>query len=120
MRRLRRTDRCVWKARSQSADRTDSGGSSRSTATRALQRQAALADMGTTILPEHHVSADLMSGALLQLPPDYRIKGADNEVSLAHPGHRHVSAKTRSFVEFAVDYFRNRARSTLSSIFTNS
>jgi DNA-binding transcriptional LysR family regulator len=87
---------------------------------RQRQEQAALADMGMTILPEHHVSADLMSGALLQLPPDYRIKGADNEVSLVYPGRRHMSAKTRSFVEFAVDYFRNRARSTLSSIFTNS
>jgi DNA-binding transcriptional LysR family regulator len=81
---------------------------------RQRQEQAALADMGMTILPEHHVSADLMSGALLQ------IKGADNEVSLVYPGRRHMSAKTRSFVEFAVDYFRNRARSTLSSIFTNS
>ena len=85
-----------------------------------LQRQAALADMGITILPENHVSADLMSGALVQVLPDYRIKGAGKEVSLVYPGRRHVSAKTRSFVEFTVDYFRNRAGSTLSSIFTNS
>ncbi|WP_236060856.1 LysR family transcriptional regulator [Paraburkholderia domus] len=85
-----------------------------------MLRQAALADMGITILPENHVSADLMSGALVQVLPDYRIKGADKEVSLVYPGRRHVSAKTRSFVEFTVDYFRNRAGPTLSSIFTNS
>jgi DNA-binding transcriptional LysR family regulator len=85
-----------------------------------MLRQAALADMGITILPENHVSADLMSGALVRVLPDYRINGADKEVSLVYPGRRHVSAKTRSFVEFTVDYFRNRAGATLSSIFTNS
>jgi DNA-binding transcriptional LysR family regulator len=85
-----------------------------------MLRQAALADMGITILPENHVSADLMSGALVQVLPGYRIKDADKEVSLVYPGRRHVSATTRSFVEFTVDYFRNRADSTLSSIFTNS
>lgn len=85
-----------------------------------MLRQAALADMGITILPENHVSADLINGALVQVLPDYRIKGADKEVSLVYPGRRHVSARTRSFVEFTVDYFRNRTGSTLSSIFTNS
>ncbi|HEX3634368.1 MAG TPA: LysR family transcriptional regulator [Paraburkholderia sp.] len=85
-----------------------------------MLRQAALADMGITILPENQVSADLLSGALVQVLPGYRIKGADKEVSLVYPGRRHVSAKTRSFVEFTVDYFRNRAGSTLSSIFPNS
>ncbi|NPT45800.1 hypothetical protein GNZ12_31680 [Paraburkholderia sp. 1N] len=85
-----------------------------------LQRQAVLTDMDITILSEHHVSADLMSGALVQVLPDYPIKGADKEVSLVYPGRRHASAQTRLFVEFTVDYFRNRAGSTLSSIFTNS
>ncbi|MFM0499607.1 LysR family transcriptional regulator [Paraburkholderia caffeinilytica] len=85
-----------------------------------MLRQAALADMGITILPENHVAADLMSGALVQVLPDYRIKGADKEVSLVYPGRRHVSAKTRSFVEFTVDYFRNRVGAPLPSIFTNS
>ncbi|MEZ0602882.1 LysR family transcriptional regulator [Paraburkholderia sp. IW21] len=85
-----------------------------------MLRQAALADMGITILPENHVSADLTNGALVQVLPDYQIKGADKEVSLVYPGRRHVSAKTRSFVEFTVDYFRNKYASTPSSIFTNS
>lgn len=85
-----------------------------------MLRQAALADMGITILPENHVSADLTNGTLVQVLPDYRIKDADKEVSLVYPGRRHVSATTRSFVDFTVDYFRNRAGANLSSIFTNS
>ncbi|CAE6691009.1 HTH-type transcriptional regulator DmlR [Paraburkholderia haematera] len=85
-----------------------------------MLRQAALADMGITILPENHVSADLMNGLLVQVLPGYRIKGADKEVSLVYPGRRHVPAKTRSFVEFTVDYFRNNALPTLSSKFSNS
>ncbi len=75
-----------------------------------MLRQAALADMGITILPENHVSADLMSGALVQVLPDYRIKGADKEVSLVYPGRRHVSAKTRSFVEFIRRLFSKQSR----------
>ncbi|CAB3709098.1 HTH-type transcriptional regulator DmlR [Paraburkholderia sediminicola] len=85
-----------------------------------MLRQAALADMGITVLPENHVSADLINGALVQVLPTYRIKGADKEVSLVYPGRRHAPAKTRSFVEFTVDYFRNNAPSTLSSKFSNS
>ncbi|MFM0642103.1 LysR family transcriptional regulator [Paraburkholderia metrosideri] len=85
-----------------------------------MLRQAALADMGITVLPENHVAADLMNGALVQVLPTYRIKGADKEVSLVYPGRRHVPAKTRSFVEFTVDYFRNNALSALSSKFSNS
>jgi DNA-binding transcriptional LysR family regulator len=72
-----------------------------------MLRQAALADMGVTILPENQVEADLSSGALLRVLPAYRIHGADKEVSLVYPGRRHVSAKTRSFVDFTVEYFRN-------------
>jgi DNA-binding transcriptional LysR family regulator len=85
-----------------------------------MLRQAALAGMGITILPENHVLADLISGGLVQVLPDYRINGADKEVSLVYPGRLHVPAKTRSFVEFTVEHFRNLAGPTLPSIFTNS
>jgi hypothetical protein len=50
----------------------------------------------------------------------YQIKGADKEVSLVYPGRRHVSAKTRSFVDFTVDYFRTEAVSSLSTKFQNT
>jgi DNA-binding transcriptional LysR family regulator len=85
-----------------------------------MLRQAALADMGLTILPEHHVAADLMSGALVRILPGYHVNGAEKEVSLVYPGRRHISAKTRSFVDFTVNYFRHDAASTFSSVFQNS
>ncbi|WP_246173984.1 LysR family transcriptional regulator [Paraburkholderia hayleyella] len=72
-----------------------------------MLRQAALADMGVTILPENHVAEDLAAGTLIEVLANYRIKDSDKELSLVYPGRRHVSAKTRSFVDFTVDYFRN-------------
>ncbi|WP_429344878.1 LysR family transcriptional regulator [Paraburkholderia sp. GAS42] len=71
-----------------------------------MLRQAVLADMGVTILPENHVAADLADGTLVQVLPGWRILDADKELSLVYPGRRHVSAKTRSFVDFTVNYFR--------------
>ena len=85
-----------------------------------MLRQAALADMGVTILPENHVAADLSDGTLVRVLASYEIRGADNEVSLVYPGRRHVSAKTRSFVDFTVDYFRTEALSSLSAKFQNT
>ncbi|WP_429284866.1 LysR substrate-binding domain-containing protein [Paraburkholderia sp. GAS41] len=85
-----------------------------------MLRQAALADMGVTILPENHVAADLSNGTLVRVLASYEIKGADKEVSLVYPSRRHVSAKTRSFVDFTVDYFRTEAVSSLSTKFQNT
>ncbi|WP_144157728.1 LysR family transcriptional regulator [Paraburkholderia sp. BCC1885] len=85
-----------------------------------MLRQAALADMGITILPENHVAEDLLEGTLVQVLSGYRIKGADKEVSLVYPGRRHVSAKTRSFVDFTVDYFRAAGVQPLSPAFQNT
>jgi DNA-binding transcriptional LysR family regulator len=71
-----------------------------------MLRQAALSGMGIAVLPESHVKQDMRAGSLLRLLPDYAIRDADKEVSIVYPGRRHVSAKTRSFVDFALDYFR--------------
>ncbi len=71
-----------------------------------MLRQAALSGMGITALPESHVADDMASGALVRLFADYAVKDADKEVSLVYPGRRHVSAKTRSFVDFALAHFR--------------
>jgi DNA-binding transcriptional LysR family regulator len=73
-----------------------------------MQRQAALAGMGIAILPANQAAADLASGAVVRVLADYRIRDADKELSLVYPGRRHVPAKTRSFVDFTVDWFRNR------------
>ncbi|MDB5831489.1 MAG: LysR family transcriptional regulator, partial [Caballeronia sp.] len=51
-------------------------------------------------------AADLEQGALVRLLTDYSVNNADKEVSLVYPGRRHVSAKTRSFVDFSLAHFR--------------
>jgi DNA-binding transcriptional LysR family regulator len=71
-----------------------------------MLRQAALSGMGITALPESHVADDLEQGALVRLLTDYTVNNADKEVSLVYPGRRHVSAKTRSFVDFSLAHFR--------------
>jgi DNA-binding transcriptional LysR family regulator len=73
-----------------------------------MLRQAALSNMGIAVLPESYVTQDIESGALVRLLPDYQLKDADKEVSIVYPGRRFVSAKTRSFVDFALGYFRDR------------
>lgn len=73
-----------------------------------MLRQAAVSGIGIAVLPETYVTQDIQAGALVRLLPDYTLKDADKEVSIVYPGRRHVSAKTRSFVDFALDYFRNR------------
>lgn len=80
-----------------------------------MLRQAALAGMGITILPANQVAADLTQGALVRVLEDYEIRDADKELSLVYPGRRHVPAKTRSFVDFTVGWFRNEdtARQTI-------
>jgi DNA-binding transcriptional LysR family regulator len=87
-----------------------------------MLRQAALAGMGITILPANQVAADLAQGALVRVLADYEIRDADKELSLVYPGRRHVPAKTRSFVDFTVDWFRAQDASlqTIIDISCNS
>ncbi|GJH07425.1 LysR family transcriptional regulator [Caballeronia novacaledonica] len=73
-----------------------------------MLRQAALSGMGIAVLPESYVTQDVETGSLVRLLPGYTLKDADKEVSIVYPGRRHVPAKTRSFVDFALAYFRDR------------
>jgi DNA-binding transcriptional LysR family regulator len=73
-----------------------------------MLRQAALSGMGIAVLPESYVTQDIETGSLVRLLPGYALKDADKEVSIVYPGRRHVPAKTRSFVDFALAYFRDR------------
>jgi DNA-binding transcriptional LysR family regulator len=72
-----------------------------------MQRQAALAGMGIAILTSDQVAPDLASGAVVRVLDGYEIRDADKALSLVYPGRRHVPAKTRAFVDFTVDWFRN-------------
>ncbi|REE21918.1 MULTISPECIES: LysR family transcriptional regulator [unclassified Paraburkholderia] len=74
-----------------------------------MLRQATLAGMGIAVLPENHVLADLGNGALVQIMPDFHITNADKELALVYANRRHISAKTRSFVDFSIEWFRTNA-----------
>jgi DNA-binding transcriptional LysR family regulator len=87
-----------------------------------MLRQAALSGMGITILPANQVAADLAQKTLVRVLSGYTIRDADKELSLVYPGRRHVPAKTRSFVDFTVDWFRQSevAREPIISTSCNS
>ncbi|SAK40249.1 LysR family transcriptional regulator [Caballeronia hypogeia] len=79
-----------------------------------MLRQAALSGMGVAALPESYVTRDIETGALVRLLPGYALEDADKEVSIVYPGRRHVSAKTRCFVDFALTYFRGSEAAAVS------
>jgi DNA-binding transcriptional LysR family regulator len=74
-----------------------------------MLRQAAVCGMGIAVLPESYVAHDINRGLLVRLFPRHTLKGANKEVSIVYPGRRHVSAKTRTFVDFALEYFRDQS-----------
>jgi DNA-binding transcriptional LysR family regulator len=85
-----------------------------------MLRQAAIAGMGITILPANLVDADLANGLLIRVLAAWEIRDADKELSLVYPGRRHVPAKTRSFVDFTVEWFRTRDTAAGSAIMSTS
>lgn len=77
----------------------------------AMLRQAALAGMGIALVPASQVDDDLAQGTLVRVLAGFGIRDADKALSLVYPGRRHVPAKTRSFVDFTVSWFRMRNES---------
>ncbi|HTH59917.1 MAG TPA: LysR family transcriptional regulator [Paraburkholderia sp.] len=69
-----------------------------------MVRLAALAGMGIAILPAPLVADDLAHGTLRRLLPDYEIEDADAQLSIVYPGRRHLPAKTRSFIDYALEH----------------
>ena len=57
------------------------------------------------MLPESCVADALASGALVRLLPGYRIDDPDAQLSLVYPNRQYVPARTRSFVEHALEHF---------------
>lgn len=70
-----------------------------------MVRLAALAGMGIAILPAPLVADDLAAGTLRRLLPDYEIEDPDARLSIVYPGRRHLPAKTRRFVDYALEHF---------------
>jgi DNA-binding transcriptional LysR family regulator len=73
-----------------------------------LVREAALAHMGIAVIPEDLVRDDLEQGRLMAVLPQCDVEGPQRQMAILYSGRRHLSAKVRSFIEFAVDYFRER------------
>lgn len=61
-------------------------------------RQAALCGAGFTILPTWLAQADLESGSLVQLLPEWRLP--DFDLHIAYAVDRHATARLRAFIEF--------------------
>ncbi|EKS68581.1 MULTISPECIES: LysR family transcriptional regulator [Caballeronia] len=69
-----------------------------------MVRLATLKSMGFSILPEGIVRADIESGTLVRLLDGYSIDDPDMKVSIVYPGRQYLPAKTRFFIEYALDY----------------
>jgi DNA-binding transcriptional LysR family regulator len=66
-------------------------------------KQAAMADLGIMLIPELLVSAELISGELIHLLPEWK---PDNHALYAvYPYHRETSPKVRTFIDFLSDFF---------------
>jgi DNA-binding transcriptional LysR family regulator len=69
-------------------------------------RLAALAGAGIAMLPLHLVHGDLVRGQLVALLPDHPPAAAT--LYAMYPANRHVSAKVRAFIDFAVERFSDK------------
>jgi DNA-binding transcriptional LysR family regulator len=69
-------------------------------------RAAALAHRGIILQPSFLVGADLRSGALVEVMPDFR--AAELDVYALYPSRHHVSPKVRLLIDFLVKAFRGR------------
>jgi len=69
-----------------------------------MVRLATLKSMGFSILPEGIVRADLEEGTLVRLLDGYSIDDPDMKISIVYPGRQYLPAKTRFFIDYALDY----------------
>jgi DNA-binding transcriptional LysR family regulator len=80
-----------------------------------LVREAALAHMGIAVVPEDLVRDDLAKGRLKRVMTHCAVQSAQRQMAILYSGRRHLSAKVRSFIEFAVAYFRERQERTAAA-----
>ncbi|RZI43954.1 LysR family transcriptional regulator [Herbaspirillum sp. HC18] len=66
---------------------------------------AALAGSGIATTASFIAHADLASGALVQVLPDYTLRARD--LYAVYPQNRHLSPKVRAFVDFAADVYKS-------------
>lgn len=75
-----------------------------------MVRLAALAGMGVAVVPLPLVAEDLAAGTLKRLLPAWDIDDPDARVSLVYPSRQHLPAKTRRFIDYAVEHFDDARR----------
>jgi DNA-binding transcriptional LysR family regulator len=80
-----------------------------------MVRLAALAAMGVAIVPASLVADDLATGALRRLLPDYEIDDPEARMSIVYPSRQYLPARTRRFVDYAVDHFEKARAATSAS-----
>ncbi len=66
-------------------------------------REALLAGLGLTVIPESYVGPDIRAGRLKRLLEDYAID--DLTLYALYPSNRHLSPKVRAFVDFMAAHF---------------
>ncbi|RAC91799.1 LysR family transcriptional regulator [Burkholderia multivorans] len=76
----------------------------------ALVHAATVAGSGIAMPPEHCVADAIDSGTLVRLLPGYRIDDPHTQLSLVYPNRQFVPARTRSFVEHAIEHFSTLAQ----------
>jgi DNA-binding transcriptional LysR family regulator len=81
-----------------------------------MVRLAALAAMGVAIVPASLVADDLATGALRRLLPDYEIDDPEARMSIVYPSRQYLPARTRRFVDYAVDHFEKARAATSTSM----
>lgn len=72
----------------------------------AMARAAALADMGIALLPAKLAEQDFNRGALRRVLERHDVNGGRLQISIVYPGRNYLTMKVRSFIDFAVGYFR--------------
>jgi DNA-binding transcriptional LysR family regulator len=67
-------------------------------------RKAAVAGLGIGLLPEEYIAADLASGALVRILPQYEIR---RPVTALYARSPHIPQKVRLLVSFLVQWFKS-------------
>jgi DNA-binding transcriptional LysR family regulator len=63
--------------------------------------------MGIAVLPAPLVEDDLLSGRLLPVLSQYEIAEGRKQVSILYTGRNYLSARVRSFIDFAVGQYQS-------------
>ena len=76
----------------------------------AMVRTAAMNHMGIAILPLPLIQEDLERGALVRLLEPYPVNDGARNFSIVYSGRSQLTAKVRTFIDFSVNYFRDRGQ----------